>query len=319
MSNWFKLARKIGASSIQNKLKDTSNDEHKTDTEAIAAAASIPTEVTGKPTQMLALDCEMVGVGTKSRSALAQVCIVNFNEEIVYLKYVQTIEGVTDYRTHVSGITPNSLKNARNFKTVQKEVADMLDGRILIGHGLNSDFKALMLDHPRKQIRDTAKYPPLMRKTRTGKLRPRKLKTLAKYITGQHIQTGEHNPAEDAIAALRIYKHLRRHWELSIRKKSKPPLVPELESLENKTKPKRTKKENGGAASATASASAASGAQSGDPTIKERPVPQKRQRQQKQHNGSKPFKKRSKKMDSRMAVSSAETLLKQGMSWIKGN
>ena len=35
-----------------------------------------------------------VGVGLKDRSALAQVCIVNSNEEIVYLTYVQTKEQV---------------------------------------------------------------------------------------------------------------------------------------------------------------------------------------------------------------------------------
>lgn len=229
---------------------------------------------------------KQVGVGTKSRSALAQVCLVNVHEEIIYLKYVQTIEGVTDYRTHVSGITPKNLKKGSDFSTVQKEVAEILEGRILVGHGLNSDFKALMLNHPKRMIRDTAKYPPLMRETRTGKLKPRKLKTLAKYITGQSIQTGEHNPAEDAIAALRIYKHVKRPWELSLQKKSKPPVVPELAPLQTSAKSKDrkpSKKRKAGGAPISDNASQL---------------------------------KRRKKSHSNVETINTEKLLQQGMQWI---
>jgi len=33
-----------------------------------------------------------------------------------------------------------------------------LQGRLLVGHGLSNDLKAMMLDHPRKDIRDTARW-----------------------------------------------------------------------------------------------------------------------------------------------------------------
>lgn len=32
-----------------------------------------------------------------------------------------------------------------------------LQGRILVGHGLSNDLRAMMLDHPRKDMRDTAR------------------------------------------------------------------------------------------------------------------------------------------------------------------
>lgn len=34
-------------------------------------------------------------------------------------------------------------------------------GRILVGHAIRNDLNALLIGHPRKLIRDTAKCPPL--------------------------------------------------------------------------------------------------------------------------------------------------------------
>jgi RNA exonuclease 4 len=33
----------------------------------------------------------------------------------------------------------------------------MLQGRVLVGHSLSKDMKVLMLGHPRRDVRDTAK------------------------------------------------------------------------------------------------------------------------------------------------------------------
>jgi hypothetical protein len=37
------------------------------------------------------------------------------------------------------------------------QVAALLKGRTLVGHAITNDLTALLLDHPRKDIRDTAK------------------------------------------------------------------------------------------------------------------------------------------------------------------
>lgn len=98
--------------------------------------------------------------------------------------------------------------------------------------------QVLMLDHPWTHVRDTATYHPLCRKTRTvrraslsahsdpslsrlpssprllqGHLKPKRLKHLVEQFLGLSIQGGEHDPAEDARAALSLYKHFRREWE----------------------------------------------------------------------------------------------------------
>jgi RNA exonuclease 4 len=36
-------------------------------------------------------------------------------------------------------------------------VCELLSGRVVVGHSLNKDLKVLLLSHPRKDIRDTAK------------------------------------------------------------------------------------------------------------------------------------------------------------------
>jgi len=93
-------------------------------------------------------------------SILARVSIVNHFGNLVYDTYVAATERVTDFRTHVSGIRPQDLKNAPDFKSVQIKVAEILKDRILVGHAIHHDLKVLYLDHPRKLIRDTSKYKP---------------------------------------------------------------------------------------------------------------------------------------------------------------
>ena len=56
-----------------------------------------------------------------------------------------------------SGIEEKNLENAEKFETVQKEVADIILGRIVVGHGLSYGLKALYLTHPRRDLRDTAR------------------------------------------------------------------------------------------------------------------------------------------------------------------
>ena len=138
----------------------------------------------------VACDCEMVGVGPQGkRSMLARVALVDGAGGTLYDKYVLPMEKVTDYRTEVSGIRPRDIRKgggALPFAQVQREVASLLQGRLLIGHAVHHDLKSMMLQHPRAQLRDTSLYPPL--RSKDG--RPRSLKHLAADV-GLAIQSGE--------------------------------------------------------------------------------------------------------------------------------
>ncbi|KAK2144346.1 hypothetical protein LSH36_766g03107 [Paralvinella palmiformis] len=183
-------------------------------------------------TKEVAMDCEMVGTGTDGKdSILARVSIVNMNGHCLYDKYVQPTDKVTDYRTQFSGIRPGDMEKGEAFKIVQKEVHDILKGRILIGHAIHNDLKVLFLDHPRKAIRDTSRYKSF-RKLFQG--RQPALKKLSDQVLGVRVQEGEHNSVQDAQAAMRLYAMYKKPWEKEIRLKIK------LQNL--KTKMASTKK-----------------------------------------------------------------------------
>jgi len=66
-------------------------------------------------TRVVAIDCEMVGVGPDGEdSILARVSIVNQFGKCIYDKYVRPTEEVTDYRTAVSGIRPEDIKDGES-------------------------------------------------------------------------------------------------------------------------------------------------------------------------------------------------------------
>ncbi|NXR90872.1 REXO4 exonuclease, partial [Hypocryptadius cinnamomeus] len=169
-------------------------------------------------TRAVAMDCEMVGVGPKGEdSILARVSIVNQFGKCVYDKYVKPTEKVTDYRTAVSGIRPQNINTGEDFKTVQKEVAEILQGRILVGHALRNDLKVLLLDHPHKKIRDTQRYKPFKQRVKSS--RP-SLKLLCEKLLNVQVQTAEHCSIQDAQAAMRLYTLEKKKWEAAVKNKA---------------------------------------------------------------------------------------------------
>ena len=167
----------------------------------------------------VAMDCEMVGVGwCGQRSSLARVVMVNWAGETLLDLYVQQTLPVTDYREDVSGITPNDLcsDDTVSFSECRARVLAILDGMILVGHGLKADLRALGITHPWYDTRDTGKYEPFMKvRFDDGILWPRKLKELAKEKLGRDVQQEgvAHCPWEDATTAMALYKLVRRKWE----------------------------------------------------------------------------------------------------------
>ena len=83
-------------------------------------------------------------------------------------KHVRPVEKVTDFRTHVSGISSSSLRNAISFAQCRKEVSKLMQDKIVVGHALKNDFQALMFTPSKHLIRDTAYYRPYMRRKING-------------------------------------------------------------------------------------------------------------------------------------------------------
>jgi RNA exonuclease 4 len=203
-----------------------------------------------EPGTYIAIDCEMVGVGPEgSESVLARVSLVNWHGALLYDSFVKPREKVTDYRTWVSGVRAEDLHTAPEFTKVQAEVAKLIKGKVLVGHAIHNDLKALLLSHPRPLIRDTAqsklcrelansKYPSL-----------RKLVALRLGIDIQK-QGSEHSSVEDARATMALYRTLHADWQKSMSRAiigkgwKKPEKKPATVDLNTKAKTLPSKSSN---------------------------------------------------------------------------
>ena len=108
------------------------------------------------------------------------------------------------------------LKSAPHIDDVIPQVRNILnDASIIVGHGLDHDMEVLGIRFPEDQVRDTSLYGPFV--NRRG--RTPGLKSLVKKHLGYDIQLGEHDPLEDARAALYLYLKEMKAWEEKAKKR----------------------------------------------------------------------------------------------------
>ncbi|KAL7536160.1 hypothetical protein ACHAXR_008110, partial [Thalassiosira sp. AJA248-18] len=204
----------------------TQHATHKAQTLKLAKQKSINASLPPSETsRYIAIDCEMVGIGPDGKkSALARASAVDWDGNILLDTFVRVPERVTDFRTHVSGVRPKNIgitnETAMDHEECRTRIGQLLsqpNNKILVGHALKNDLSALMLTHPKSDIRDTARYKPLMRSSGRsgGKLRPRKLRDLVYEHVGLRIQVeGEaHCSVDDARASMELFKVVRGGWE----------------------------------------------------------------------------------------------------------
>lgn len=109
------------------------------------------------PTNIVSLDCEMVGCGAKGKtSALARCSIVDYLGNIIYDSYIKPMKPVTDYRTKWSGIKRIHLSNATPFPEARKLIKRHLSGKYIVGHDLKNDFHAIKFSTHPLLIKDTS-------------------------------------------------------------------------------------------------------------------------------------------------------------------
>eukprot|EP01025_Chloroclados_australasicus_P033276 TRINITY_DN3388_c0_g1_i2.p1 TRINITY_DN3388_c0_g1~~TRINITY_DN3388_c0_g1_i2.p1 ORF type:complete len:487 (-),score=63.00 TRINITY_DN3388_c0_g1_i2:227-1687(-) len=222
-SNWEKMKNQIGINSHRSSKNQYRSDlSNKVDQNLQSGIVENNGQVDIKGgaelTRVVALDCEMVGVGyLGGQSVVARVSVVNDLGGVLYDAYVQPKMKVTDFRTRYSGIRPSNLREAVTFEEMQEKVSNLLKNRILVGHALKNDLQVLQISHPKRLIRDTARYPPFLYR-KNSRLRPKSLKNLAKEYLHREIQEGEHSSVEDARTALYIYHKFRDVWEKQIQK-----------------------------------------------------------------------------------------------------
>ncbi|KAG5671566.1 hypothetical protein PVAND_001759 [Polypedilum vanderplanki] len=157
---------------------------------------------------IFALDCEMCY--TVCGFELTRLTIVDYDEKVVYDKFVRPQNRVIDYNTRYSGITEATLssKDALTLPEIQAVLLSLFHSRtILIGHSLESDFKSLKLIH--STVVDTSVlYPHKM-----GFPKKRALKTLCIEYLKKIIQEDDagHDSAEDSTVCIQLVKNYLRN------------------------------------------------------------------------------------------------------------
>ncbi|KAL4205444.1 hypothetical protein AMTRI_Chr01g137340 [Amborella trichopoda] len=179
---------------------------------------SVTCEIRGR--EAVAIDCEMVGGGDDgSLNLCARVCLIDEDENMIFHSYVKPPIPVTDYRFEITGIKEEHLKDAMPVNQLRHEIEEILfngessgrvwlDGgkaRVLVGHSLHYDIVSLDMDYPSHLRRDSAEYLPFMKTNKSS----HSLKYLTKTYLGYEIQSGVHDPYEDCVAVMRLYKRMR--------------------------------------------------------------------------------------------------------------
>ncbi|XP_040895310.1 apoptosis-enhancing nuclease [Toxotes jaculatrix] len=191
------------------------------------------------PTKVLALDCEMVGTGPGGHcSELARCSILDYHGNVLYDKYIQPCQPVTDYRTRWSGIRKHHLLNATPFVQAREEILSILEGKVVVGHSIYNDFEALDIPHPCHMVRDTSTTRLLSRLAGFPRERCPSLRILASKLLNRRIQVGKrgHCSVEDARAALDLYKLVEGEWEQELQNKLRDddaPLEPSFSSSDH--------------------------------------------------------------------------------------
>ncbi|XP_076176946.1 uncharacterized protein LOC143151551 [Ptiloglossa arizonensis] len=161
---------------------------------------TLPKDVLAEEQGVYALDCEMSY--TTQGLELTRVTVIDEESKVVYETLVKPQNPVIDYNTRFSGITEESMKDVTTtLLDVQASLLTMFSEKtILVGHSLESDFKALRLLH------DTVVDTSVMFPHKNGLPQKRALKNLCSEYLRKIIQNdvGGHDSKEDAVSCMEL-------------------------------------------------------------------------------------------------------------------
>ncbi|XP_078049405.1 uncharacterized protein LOC144476394 [Augochlora pura] len=161
---------------------------------------TLPKDISVEEQGVYSLDCEMSY--TTQGLELTRVTVIDEDCNVVYETLVKPQNAIIDYNTRFSGITEENMKNVTTtLLDVQATLLTMFSEKtILVGHSLESDFKALRLLH------DTVVDTSVVFPHKNGYPQKRALKNLCSEYLRKIIQNevSGHDSKEDAVSCMEL-------------------------------------------------------------------------------------------------------------------
>ncbi|KAF8213126.1 hypothetical protein K438DRAFT_2158054 [Mycena galopus ATCC 62051] len=175
------------------------------------------------PENIIALSTVCVGVGPGGTTSMLAYAPLPQGEPLLD-KFVRPTMEVVDYREATTGIKNWQLfsKEAMPFNVLQQFIANLMRGKIVVGHSIWNDLPALLgIPHPAVATRDVALYQPFRNALRS----PHQiigLQTLCWQLMRRRCQEGLIDPSENARAAMDLYRSHSKDWEATLRRETGP-------------------------------------------------------------------------------------------------
>ncbi|EGC28635.1 hypothetical protein DICPUDRAFT_159911 [Dictyostelium purpureum] len=163
------------------------------------------------------IDCKIIQIEGTNKSALGKICICNQNGEIVYERISKPMEKIIDCRGKFTGLTKDIVnKQGAEFLEIQKQVEKIIRNKIIIGHDLTYDLKALKLVHKKKLLRDATQFPTFFNPETNSE---DSLKSIVKRELLFSPDKWDISGKRDTVLNVILYKKYKKEWEAFINNK----------------------------------------------------------------------------------------------------
>ncbi|KAI0670151.1 hypothetical protein C8Q78DRAFT_1080044 [Trametes maxima] len=207
-----------------------------TSTANSSGRSSNPPQASGRPQRYfpperyVAAQAQIVYYGVVSRLPMvARVTLTDYRGNVLLDTCVRPTQPVCDYRTAETGLQAHHLADAPVFIDVQRQVASIINNKILVGYALWEFLSVMGLAHPAINTRDTALFMSFRRTLGSKPNVQIPLQTLVKHFMGRDIGQNGDIPVERARAALDLFRSCEQTWEGIIHSGAWPCALPPTE------------------------------------------------------------------------------------------